>query len=118
MIEQAMEKVYEAITGKCWHKQDRDNILRCHKCGMCPVPYGLSYRNPDLATSLDAWREHIWPVMNINMKMDYYILFKDVGHRERIFLWELTPMHHLEAALRMLGEDELAGKLRLIEKEG
>lgn len=118
MIEQAMEKVYEAITGKCAH--DFKGIFQtvCKKCGK-PRMSKHDIFTPDLATSLDAWRP-IWEAMTDEQKTKnsgYLIKMKYDGD-DYIYDWELTPLHHLEAALRMLGEDELAEKLRLLEKEG
>jgi hypothetical protein len=118
----AQELVYERITGKCRHiwqfTQGRSPIeystWRCNKCKKTEIASGLPVPKdvlPPLATSLDAWAEHIWPVMDEEQKRIYTKIITLDVLRDK-WLWECTSIHHLEAALRMLGEDELAEKVR------
>jgi hypothetical protein len=73
-LELAQEMVYEHYTGKCWHNSvnvikggfvgiARDHERFCTKCNKLERE-GARF-NPFLATSLDAWAQHIWPVMSV-----------------------------------------------------
>jgi hypothetical protein len=72
--ERACELVYEFFTGKCWHrnsKQYHDLVITSHdevQCEKCDVWVRrithFTVKNPPLAFSLDAWREHIFPKMD------------------------------------------------------
>lgn len=60
--ELAMELVYEALTGKCWHVWDyNDRPYICkHGCGTkwhngIDISHAYSKAHPALLTSLDAW---------------------------------------------------------------
>jgi hypothetical protein len=148
-LDRASELVYEAVTGKCWHRKGtviyRERELEiCEKCkhlirnmsrdGGRHGPwydYVISlkrnnYRagswkvidrlpNPPLATSLDAWAEHIWPVMDDEIKVSYISTLGIItspcwpdcpnGIACNYVDWNqqvATPLHHLEAALRAL----------------
>jgi hypothetical protein len=121
-IERASELVYEAITGKCWHEFGPDESQGWpnkgdweHTCKKCNAKIGSSYPsarwNPPLATSLDAWAEHIWPVMTEYQDREWWQYLDEVVSSD-IPIWKATPLHHLEAALRMLGHNELAQEVR------
>jgi hypothetical protein len=113
-LDRASELVYEAVTEKCWHKFIELGIMKymqgsytniCNKCGEDDLHdnnASMVHINPPLATSLDAWREHIWPVM----KSRYQLSHKHTLHlREKHGkLWGIrsTALDHLEAALRAL----------------
>lgn len=116
-IERACEIVYEAITGKCWHRWTNPDteapegliIAKCSKCshitgGNSYAQLALAMMGPSLATSLDAWAKHIWPVMTDAQKAMYgYMLCEIIGDDDaQTYL--ATPLHHLETALRMLGK--------------
>lgn len=98
-IELACSMVYEKLTGKCWHKHDEVNRYahNCLKCG----EYTTAIINVPLATSLDAWAEHIWPVMN---KMQQIELDREVETLLiQMYITDLKPIYILKAALRVLG---------------
>lgn len=61
--------------------------------------------NPPLATSLDAWAEHIWPMMTSMQIGLHWNELRNIINRqdEYAFTFELNPLHHLEAALKSLG---------------
>lgn len=128
-IERACEIVYEAITGKCWHvlecegkknnyvlvwvKRKKDYDYICSKCKKLLSDFP---NNPPLSTSLDAWAEHIWPVMTDEQWEIYidiicqlsgssYDSINDgtISIEEYTQMFLLSPIkHHLEAALRAL----------------
>ena len=59
--------------------------------------------NPDLAKSLDAWAEHIWPVMSDEQKAKRDNILMEMYADDKIeWITEATPMHHLEAAYAMI----------------
>jgi hypothetical protein len=58
----------------------------------------------DLATSLDAWAEHIWPVMDrVAMKKHDNLLWRVSTNYGMVYPWKAEPLHHLEAALKAAG---------------
>jgi hypothetical protein len=86
--------------------------MDCEKCDKRVGPYaygtlGFKRKNLPLATSLDAWREHIWPTLYerlgdaaIPLLEDFDdALWKIKADNGFVFLWELEPLHHLEAAM-------------------
>jgi hypothetical protein len=125
-IDKACEVVYERITGKCWHDFP-DKWTICSKCSTPAYPYKgddkptllewVHVTNPPLATSLDAWAKHIWPVMP-DEQWDNYEVQVEIIHlrywkKTQKHLRFLRPIMHLEAALRALGETELAEKVKI-----
>jgi hypothetical protein len=118
-IERACEVVYEEITGECWHKNKKGHRFAAFHCGKCKTDY-TEADNPKLATSLDAWRP-IWEAMDYKLLHPYFNYLLEISiadmHKRGIpvpaqhYLFFATPLHHLEAALRMLGHDELAEKI-------
>ena len=98
--ERAMELVYEALTGECWHGE---GLIRCPKCGA----YDGFQIDPDgspcnlaLLTSLDAWRP-LWERMSQDHKLTNR--FRDKLERYApLNFWLAQPHHHLEVALRTL----------------
>jgi len=109
-IEKACATVFEKVTGKCWHTLVKWNS-QCWKCLECDKYVRMRNVNPKLVTSLDAWRE-IWDAMTDEQKYLNAHCIANTATRETLWAWELTPLHHLEAALRMLGENELAEKVK------
>jgi hypothetical protein len=110
-IERACQMVYEHFTGKCWHII---GLLLCIECNKT-VWDGIK-KNPPLATSLDAWAEHIWPVMPNDYDFQEIYFSSLCDQRGHVFpyyedgtnsidefgmmLLSCKPLHHLEAALR------------------
>jgi hypothetical protein len=103
-------KVYEMITGKCWHKNKKGHRFAAPHCGKCEKDY-TEMDNPRLAKSLDDWAEHIWPVMTEEQRKMYWFHLRDVtspdSHKANLIAMTFaTPEHHLQAAARMLGLEE------------
>lgn len=97
--ERACELVYEALTGKCWHKPN--SIDFCDKCGERAI-------NPDLANSLDAWRP-LWERMDARQRANHSIMLHRIKTGS-MYVWDSKPIHHLEAALRAIEvECEMCG---------
>jgi Zn finger protein HypA/HybF involved in hydrogenase expression len=117
-IDRACEIVYERITGKCWHGVPILDDERAPTKAQCPkCEDSMSYavkdlNNPPLSFSLDAWRP-IWEAMTEDQRWKHIqSLDVVVGKWTRAHGFMYAPLHHLEAALRMLGEDEIAEKVR------
>jgi len=117
----AMELVYEALTGECWHRDVKRHELEKRAFGGYPI-YEIGIQcacgdavysekafnihlgmNPTLLTSLDAWRP-LWERMDVEQKITHQknltLIWCD--NPVEVFYWETTPHHHLEAALRTL----------------
>lgn len=95
--------VYEAITGKCWHDfpvyilNNINDTKSCHKCGQLYTAR-RPISNPPLSTSIDAWHEHIFPVMSDEQKYNHRAQLFFICNNDPIWEFEATPMHHLTAA--------------------
>jgi hypothetical protein len=117
-LDNACALVYEKVTGKCMHIIDKYGE-RCIKCKLTIfIDPKIAIINPPLATLLDAWAEHIWPVMptDFDYREAYMTsLCEQMGHIFSYYedgtnsiedlyymLLECKPIHHLEAALKAL----------------
>jgi hypothetical protein len=121
--------VYEHYTGECWHRFIGDGIMKymqgsythiCNKCGNDSLHSGSCTMfdvNPPLATSLDAWAQHIWPALSYAQMHPYFRWLLEIviagNHMKdgvplaaEHYLFAATPIHHLEAALRAAEVDE------------
>jgi hypothetical protein len=115
-IERACEKVYEAITGKCAHLNHSIIHGRSIFCKPCDKFVDNVYL-PPLFDSIDAWMKYIFPCMNNQQKNAHrHCLHSVMRNKHGVWEYLATPLHHLEAALRMLGEDELAEKVREVSQ--
>jgi hypothetical protein len=108
-IERACQMVYEHFTGvhECIYEyrgmRGAFSQWECVACGnKTSASHNLAEKpfNPPLATPLDAWAEHIWPVMGVFPARSYNRHLEDITGEEEIFSWEARPLHHLEAALK------------------
>ena len=113
--ERASELIYEAVTGKCWHKETSStyNPYGGHVFAKCSCGHKWNAKrnpNPPLSTSLDAWRE-IWDAMDKKQKHEHWTWLCEVTRGEdypptpldrEFYIWMSTPLHHLEAAMRSL----------------
>jgi hypothetical protein len=102
-LDRASELVYEAVTGKCWHKPDKHDEI-CVKCKYVNLDTGVSNDNPAIDYSLDMWQKYIWPVMTDAQRVlhDDALTGKFSDLTRGLYRWEHPPLHHLEAALRAL----------------
>jgi hypothetical protein len=114
-INKLCEAVYEGITGKCLADEPDYIQWDCGECGAMYFAYSLRRNGchcgnkdlieaitcPPLSTSLDAWREHIWPHMT-KPQSDFYDTWL-TSEVSRLWIFEATFLHHLEAAARAIG---------------
>ena len=117
LLEQMCAIAYKGITGECWHKQSNgcvkiwgrdgrhDFNVRMDKCPKCGAAFqeGNRMRNPRLLNSLDAWRP-LWEAMTREQKLAHNDQLRFVQALNEYYSWQATPLHHLEAVLRMLNE--------------
>lgn len=107
-LEIACRMIYEYFTGKCWHCKFEEGerskgLVWCTKCGLnLGSEFGI---NPPLAISLDAWAEHIWPVMNDAQRTKHHLKLKQVicNAGQDKFRYEASALLHLETALEATG---------------
>jgi len=128
-IDRACEIVYEHFTGECWHRwrgvpgDDSRFCPKCKKwlfCGINPATEKLGLK-PPLATSLDAWAEHIWPVMDNKQKALHWFHLREAisPGKDRARVEDMIfvdPLLHIEAALMVIDTDEAKELARGIRK--
>lgn len=115
--ELAMELVFEALTGECWHDRGDgkwtglDTDMLCAKClnrfyvweGKNPATLVRTNTNPDLLESLDAWIP-LWERMSDYQIDRMHDMLTSIvcGNAFLAYSWLAKPHHHVEAALRTL----------------
>lgn len=101
--ELACSMVYEHITRKCWHIVigERGGVGGHVVCSCGDVRNDIAHfsQNPPLATSLNAWTEHIWSVMDAVQRANHSMMLNKIKTGS-LYVWDSKPIHHLEAALR------------------